>query len=96
MVDLARYAKFYGMAGALCFLLSIEFTMLSAIGILIIPNLIPIFFSVLGCIIGVILLAISAAAKSREALNHGIITLVLNVIALVFVLLIMYGIKIEI
>lgn len=92
MVDLAKHAKFYGMAGALCFLLAIELSMLTQVGVIYVPISVSLIFSVLGCLIGIFLLALGA--KSREALNHGAITLVLNIVALIFVLLILYGVQV--
>jgi len=92
MVDLAKRAKFYGMGGAFCFLLAIEFSMLTQIGLIYVPISISLVFSLLGCLIGIFLLALGA--KSKEALHHGTITFVLNIIALIFVLLILYGVQI--
>lgn len=86
-----KYAKYYGFVGVLCFLISVELNLLISLGILRkLPFETVSFFSVTGILIGLYLL-ILGNHYSVVARNHGIIVLVLNIIAFILCALVLFA-----
>jgi len=89
MEIIGKYAKYYGIAGTVCFLISVEMNLFITLGILSLPFETVSFFSVVGMMIGVYLLLLGW--YSREARNHGIVVLILNIFAFILGFLVMFA-----
>lgn len=88
-----KYAKYYGFVGVLCFLISVELNLFISIGILKkLPFETVSFFSITGMLIGIYLI-ILGDHYSVVAKNHGIIVLVLNIIAFILCVLVLFAPK---
>ena len=91
MEFIRKYAKYYGLVGVICFLISVELNLLITIGILKrLPFETVSFFSVTGILIGAYLI-ILGDHYSVVARNHGIIVLVLNIIAFILCVLVLFA-----
>jgi len=86
---ISKYAKYYAIAGTVCFLISIEMNLMITLGYLKLPFATVSFFSIAGVLIGLYLLLLSR--YSVEARNHGIIVLLLNIFAFILGFLVMFG-----
>lgn len=91
MEFIRKYAKYYGFVGVLCFLISVELNLFISLGIFKkLPFETVSFFSLTGILIGVYLL-ILGDYYSIVARNHGIIVLVLNTVAFILCVLVLFG-----